>query len=258
MGRLWRAYKSELTSSVMTVLDSLRSRTETARLLGLIKPADVPQAEWDAFVAERSSGEWKAKSEKMMAVRAKQLLPHTLSRKGYAREEYEHAEMEAKLAQQPPTEGPIPVKHDVLSQVLGKEKNGLVRGMGAGITPPRVDAQLQTGCWKQAFEERLEANYERTKMLEEIVFRLTGARTSTASVDNVFVGSETGSMGTSSHGNAQDAIEIGEKETTPSPMTRNSKVGLPIFKGGYAKILVEFPLRWVPQGLFRISRGNPG
>lgn len=59
MGRLWRAYKSELTSSVMTVLDSLRSRTETARLLDLIKPADVPQAEWDAFVAERSSGEWK-------------------------------------------------------------------------------------------------------------------------------------------------------------------------------------------------------
>lgn len=80
--------------------------------------------------------------------------------------------MEAKLAQQPPTEGPIPVKHDVLSQVLGKEKNGRVRGMGAGITPSRVDAQLQTGCWKQAFEERLEANYERTKMLEEIVFRL--------------------------------------------------------------------------------------
>ncbi|KAL6218695.1 hypothetical protein ACLB2K_011905 [Fragaria x ananassa] len=143
MGRLWRAYKSELTGSVMTVLESRRNRTETARLLGLIRPEDVPQAEWDQFVAERSTGEWKAKSEKMKAVRAKQLLPHTLSRKGYVREEYEHAEMEAKLAEQPPTEGPIPVKHDVLSQVLGKEKNGRVRGMGEGITPSRVDAQLQ-------------------------------------------------------------------------------------------------------------------
>ena len=30
------------------------------------------------------------------------------------------------------------------------------------------------------------------------------------------------------------------------------QVGLLIFKGSYAKILVEFPLRWVPQGLFRI------
>ncbi|KAL6191518.1 hypothetical protein ACLB2K_037908 [Fragaria x ananassa] len=119
MGRLWRAYKSELTGSVMTVLESHRNRTETARLLGLIRPEDVPQVEWDQFVAERSTGEWKAKSEKMKAVRAKQLLPHTLSRKGYAREEYGHAEMEAKLAEQPPTEGPIPVKHDVLSQVLG-------------------------------------------------------------------------------------------------------------------------------------------
>ena len=36
------------------------------------------------------------------------------------------------------------------------------------------------------------------------------------------------------------------------------QVGLPIFKGDYAKILVEFPLRWAPHGLFRISRGNPG
>ena len=30
------------------------------------------------------------------------------------------------------------------------------------------------------------------------------------------------------------------------------------FKGGYAKILVGFPLRWVPQGLCRISKGNSG
>ncbi|KAL6176678.1 hypothetical protein ACLB2K_053311 [Fragaria x ananassa] len=64
-----------------------------------------------------------------------------------------NAEMEAKLDEQPPTEGPIPVKHDVLSQVLDMEKNGRVRGMGAGITPSRVDAQLQSGAWKQAFED---------------------------------------------------------------------------------------------------------
>ncbi|KAL6139057.1 hypothetical protein ACLB2K_064334 [Fragaria x ananassa] len=203
MGRLWRAYKSELTGSVMTVLESRRNRTETARLLGLIRPEDVPQAEWDQFVAERSTGEWKAKSEKMKAVRAKQLLPHTLSRKGYAREEYEHAEMEAKLAEQPPTEGPIPVKHDVLSQVLGKEKNGRVRGMGAGITPSRVDAQLQSGAWKQAFEDKLEATFAKTKMLEDMIFRLTGAGTSTATGGNGFVSSEVGSKRTSSHANAQ-------------------------------------------------------
>lgn len=43
----------------MTVLESRRNRTETARLLGLIRPEDVPQAEWDQFVAERSTGEWK-------------------------------------------------------------------------------------------------------------------------------------------------------------------------------------------------------
>ncbi|KAL6179861.1 hypothetical protein ACLB2K_046532 [Fragaria x ananassa] len=144
MGRLWRVYKSELTGSVTTVLESRRNRTETARLLGLIRPEDVPQAEWDQFVAERSTGECKVKSEKMKAVRAKQLLPHTLSQKGYAREEYEHAEMEAKLAEQPSTEGPIPVKHDVLSQVLGKEKNGRVREIGGEYVSVKSAGNLST------------------------------------------------------------------------------------------------------------------
>ncbi|KAL6134512.1 hypothetical protein ACLB2K_066743 [Fragaria x ananassa] len=137
-------------------------------------------------------------------VRGKQLHPQTLSRKGYARYEYDWntnnpgkrlcrtelfihghqqkkkiknvqmaatmAELQKKLDEQPPNEGPIPIKFDVLSQVLGKEKSGRVRGMGAGVTPSRVDAQIQSASWKKSLEEKLEANCERTKLLEQILF----------------------------------------------------------------------------------------
>ncbi|KAL6183404.1 hypothetical protein ACLB2K_044815 [Fragaria x ananassa] len=110
-------------------------------------------------------------SEKMKIIRGKHLHPQTLSRKGYARYEYDWntnnpgkrlcrtelfihghqqkkiknvqmaaimVELQKKLDEQPPNEGPIPIKFDVLSQVIGKEKSGHVRGMGAGVTPSRV------------------------------------------------------------------------------------------------------------------------
>ncbi|KAL6222475.1 hypothetical protein ACLB2K_005867 [Fragaria x ananassa] len=110
------------------------------------------------------------KSEKMKIIRGKQLHPHILSQKGYARYEYDwninnpgkrlcmielfihcheqknkikNAELQKKLDEQPPNEGPIPIKFDVLSQVLGKEKSGGIRGMGAGVTPSR--SQSGTG-----------------------------------------------------------------------------------------------------------------
>ncbi|KAL6178792.1 hypothetical protein ACLB2K_050310 [Fragaria x ananassa] len=51
----------------------------------MLKPSDVQHNEWDMFVAERRSAEWKEKSKKMKIIR---VHPHTLSRKGYARYEY--------------------------------------------------------------------------------------------------------------------------------------------------------------------------
>ncbi|KAL6218630.1 hypothetical protein ACLB2K_011840 [Fragaria x ananassa] len=48
------------------------------------------EKEWDAFVAQRSSEAWRKMSDKMKAIRGRQLFPHTLSRKGYARNEHDH------------------------------------------------------------------------------------------------------------------------------------------------------------------------
>ena len=82
------------------------------------------------------------------------------------------AEIQDKLNDQPPSQEPIPVKWDVLSQVLGKEKPGRVRGMGAGVTPSRVDAQIQNTSWKATLEAKLEASNKRMTALEDIILTL--------------------------------------------------------------------------------------
>ncbi|XP_028086458.1 uncharacterized protein LOC114287335 isoform X2 [Camellia sinensis] len=51
----------------------------------LTKPDNVEMVEWKAFVKQRTSKEFKAKSKRFRAMRKKQTLLHTMSRKGYAR-----------------------------------------------------------------------------------------------------------------------------------------------------------------------------
>lgn len=44
---------------------------------------------------------------------------------------------------------PVHVKWDALSQVLSKEKGGsCVRGLVAGVTPSRIDLQMQNNAWR--------------------------------------------------------------------------------------------------------------
>lgn len=59
MGRLWRAWKSDLSTNIKRIIDTRRTKSETTRLLDILKPSDVPQKEWDEFVAERSSELWQ-------------------------------------------------------------------------------------------------------------------------------------------------------------------------------------------------------
>ncbi|KAL6198919.1 hypothetical protein ACLB2K_028707 [Fragaria x ananassa] len=81
----------------------------------MLKPSNVPQNEWDMFVAERRSTEWKRKKKiKNVQMTAKM------------------AELQRKLDDQPPNEGPIPIKFDILSHVLGKEKSGRSRSVTGG------------------------------------------------------------------------------------------------------------------------------
>ncbi|XP_031738363.1 uncharacterized protein LOC101217008 isoform X4 [Cucumis sativus] len=77
MGRLWRAGKSRIVSQIQS--------TSTSEELVKMKPSNIKSMhDWMNFVKEKKSAMFKAKSEKFKSMKKKQ-LPHTCSRKGYAR-----------------------------------------------------------------------------------------------------------------------------------------------------------------------------
>uniref|UniRef100_A0A803NRS9 Uncharacterized protein n=1 Tax=Cannabis sativa TaxID=3483 RepID=A0A803NRS9_CANSA len=77
MGDLWRASKSRLVAKVK------KAPNEHERLK--LKPDNIKTViEWRAFIKEKTSLEFQAKSDKFKEIRNKR-LPHTCSRKGYAR-----------------------------------------------------------------------------------------------------------------------------------------------------------------------------
>lgn len=73
------------------------------------------------------------------------------------------------MAEAPTSENPISIKEDALTQVLGKEHPGRVRGLGFGVTPSQVDAQIQNNSWKQSIITQVAALTERQKFLEDFI-----------------------------------------------------------------------------------------
>ncbi|KAL6286119.1 hypothetical protein ACE6H2_010509 [Prunus campanulata] len=65
-------------------------RKHKERAIALVKPDNVKSKEdWDKFVKERLGAEFQKLSEKFRAMRKQQKYTHTMSRKGYARMEYD-------------------------------------------------------------------------------------------------------------------------------------------------------------------------
>ncbi|XP_028077488.1 uncharacterized protein LOC114279453 [Camellia sinensis] len=84
-GRLWRSHKFELSRKIRP----LGKSAKLAHNIVLTKPDNVEMVEWKAFVKQQTSKEFKAKSKRFRAMRKKQTLFHTMSRKGYTRLEDE-------------------------------------------------------------------------------------------------------------------------------------------------------------------------
>ncbi|KAF5203464.1 Transposase, Ptta/En/Spm, partial [Thalictrum thalictroides] len=82
IGKLWRARKSRLRRKIR----ACKSKME---LRALRKKCGVQKSDWKIFVKNMSNRAYKKKSKKFQEMRAKQDLPHTCSRKGYARLEDE-------------------------------------------------------------------------------------------------------------------------------------------------------------------------
>ncbi|KAK9137650.1 hypothetical protein Sjap_008244 [Stephania japonica] len=78
-------------------------------------------------------------------------------------------------SQDPNYKSSFSIKDDLLSQVIGPEHPGCVRGLGFGATSSNINAQLQVVSWKQAMNNKVNEVMERQKVMEEIISQLTSS-----------------------------------------------------------------------------------
>ncbi|KAL5846160.1 hypothetical protein ACOSQ3_009684 [Xanthoceras sorbifolium] len=175
MNTCWRQYKSCLTKRIR----ELSSGPEAGRMIQLLKPTNITDEDWSQFVSNRLSSEFDIISSKYSDLAKKNKAPHTTSRKGLARlredlrakksvesgdlEDTEVDRVETWIAGHKHKDGtPVTedageiikqleeisgnqatsISDDAVSQVLGKEHRGRVRGLGGGVTPTRVNASV--------------------------------------------------------------------------------------------------------------------
>ncbi|CAA7027682.1 unnamed protein product [Microthlaspi erraticum] len=165
MGCMFRASKSRL------VRELLATKSHAERLQ--LKPSNIHSIpKWINWVKSRTSKEFKVVSDNYRALRKAQ-IPHTTSRKGMFRLAYEmkkksddptkvtrskvwlaghtHAdgtpvrpefaetiEQIQSIDSQMESTANDNIREDVVSQVLGKDKPGRVRGLGRGITATKL------------------------------------------------------------------------------------------------------------------------
>ncbi|RXH87465.1 hypothetical protein DVH24_034365 [Malus domestica] len=136
--KLWA--EATLTKQIRSLDDG----PDAMEQMQLLKPANVEkQADWEKFVKHRCSPEFDAISEKFKKLKSFHTLPHVMSRKGYARLEDELTMV-------------LYIKDDALSQALGPEHRGRLRGGGYGITPSRYDAQTYASMSNRELRDRLQ------------------------------------------------------------------------------------------------------
>ncbi|RXH86539.1 hypothetical protein DVH24_021812 [Malus domestica] len=151
MSGCWRTYKATLTKQIRSLDDG----PDAMEQMQLLKPANVEkQADGDKFVKHRCSPEFDAISEKFKKLKSFHTLLHVMSRKGYARLEDELDDI--KLANEMPTTDNASIKDDALSQTLGPEHRGRLRGGGYGVTPSRYDAQTYASMSNRELRDRLQ------------------------------------------------------------------------------------------------------
>ncbi|KAL5856716.1 hypothetical protein ACOSQ3_004174 [Xanthoceras sorbifolium] len=175
MNTCWRQYKSRLTKRIR----ELSSGPEAGRMIRLLKPTNITDEDWSQFVSNCLSSEFDIISSKYSDLAKKNKAPHTTSRKGLARlredlrakksvesgdlEDTEVDRVETWIAGHKHKDGtPVTedageiikqleeisgnqatsISDDAVSQVLGKEHRGRVRGLGGGVTPTRVNASV--------------------------------------------------------------------------------------------------------------------
>ncbi|KAK9117272.1 hypothetical protein Sjap_016219 [Stephania japonica] len=208
IGTLWRSWKSRVTSDLKQALEDGWSDDE---INSKLQPEGVDLADWSTFRKERESTAFKETSKKFKELRSKHKLPHTTSRKGYARLE---EEMKAKSGRgdisradlwieghknkkgQPHNDEIVGVvekinecqrrssasssqsiNKDPIAQVFGPEHQGRVRGLGFGVTPSNVRATTQSTI----LVRKLQADFRRLEEKHEQLAKLIRSQQMTPS-----------------------------------------------------------------------------
>lgn len=127
MGHLWRSSKSRLVNKIR------EAPNEEERLK--LRPKNIKsEVDWKTFVREKTSPEFKAKSDRFKEIRKKQ-VPHTCSRKGYARLVDEMSK--AGTSRAPPSRDAVWTKAHL-------KKNGELIKAVAGETNGNTEEQQKT------------------------------------------------------------------------------------------------------------------
>ncbi|KAL5776265.1 hypothetical protein ACOSP7_009191 [Xanthoceras sorbifolium] len=204
MGGRWRQYKSRITKKLIEVSQGPRKKRA-------LKPKNVTNAgDWNEFVKQRTSEQFKERSKNFRAMRLSQKIQHTTGRMGYA-QLHHIMKNEAKEKGKDPEkitrvdvwiEGhkrkknkPLSeavqtimdeinqlrvstcppndnnINEDSLAKVLGAEKRGRVRGLGFGATPSRVQTQIQSGGRVKQLEAELKATNDQVASLKDMIMK---------------------------------------------------------------------------------------
>ncbi|XP_010456971.1 PREDICTED: uncharacterized protein LOC104738503 [Camelina sativa] len=200
MGCSWRATKSRLVRK----LRATRSKEDIRNL----KPSNIPsESAWFKWVKSRTSQSFKERSDRYRSLRRKQ-IPHTTSRKGMVRLAHEmkkkasdpskitrrkiwidghtHAdgrpvkpefeqtiEQIKSLEREIGSNSNVSLKEDDVSQILGKDKSGRVRGMGRGVTATKLAFLLARDAYVQKIEARQAELVSKIADLKHMVRDLT-------------------------------------------------------------------------------------
>ncbi|KAF6167570.1 hypothetical protein GIB67_031153, partial [Kingdonia uniflora] len=114
----------------------------------------------------------KEKSKKFKNMRSKQVFPYTRSRRGYARLENDLVKIEELKKSLPLNSTPPPLKDNMLSQVLGPERQGRVRALRFGVTPTRLGIISQTTGRVAELEEQLAAMMGKMEKMSNLISKL--------------------------------------------------------------------------------------
>ncbi|KAK9137788.1 hypothetical protein Sjap_008382 [Stephania japonica] len=168
IGTLWRSWKSRVTSDLKQALEDGWSDDE---INSKLQPEGVDLADWFTFRKERESTAFKETSKKFKELRSKHKLPHTTSRKGYARLE---EEMKAKSGKADISRADLWIEghknkkgqphNDEIAGVVGR-----VRGLGFGVTPSNVRATTQSTILVRKLQADFRRLEEKHEQLAELI-----------------------------------------------------------------------------------------